>query len=375
VRNPLKIVSVVGARPQFIKAAAFERAIDAVAASDDLTIEHHLVHTGQHYDRAMSDTFFEELLLSQPFAHLGVGSASHGAQTGEMLRLVEPVLQELSPDVVVVFGDTNSTLAGALAAVKLQLPVAHVEAGLRSFNRDMPEEINRVVVDHLSTLLLCPSAGAVSNLRLEGITDGVHLVGDLMYDALLASLPNETEQRHILGSMGLAERGYALATLHRAANTDDRERLVRLMRGLDLVCDSGLPVVLPMHPRTRSRLGALTSGAGTRIIEPLGHRETLALAANARVVLTDSGGLQKEALWLRVPCVTLREETEWPETVDTGWNRLVSADPVRIRDAALSPIPDAPPALVYGTVGASGRVVDILTGEFRSTVRSEANVG
>ena len=300
--DSIRIVSVVGARPQFIKVAAFERAIDAVVASgEDPPIEHHLVHTGQHYDPAMSADFFEELRLSQPLAHLGVGSASHGAQTGEMLRLLEPVLQELRPDVVVVFGDTNSTLAGALAAAKLQLPVAHVEAGLRSFRRDMPEEINRVVADHLSTILFCPSSVSVANLRAEGITEGVHLVGDLMYDALLSALPSEAEQRSILEAIGLAKRGYALATLHRAANTDDSFRLARTMKGLDLVCDAGLPVVLPMHPRTRARLTAVERPARVRVIEPVGYRRMLALAANARVILTDSGGVQKEALWLRGP--------------------------------------------------------------------------
>ena len=276
---PVRILSVVGARPQFVKAAAFHRAVEAMGSP---AIEHLLVHTGKHYDPGMSDVFFRELHIPDPTVHLGVGSGSHGAQTGEMLRLLEPVLGSLRPDVVVVFGDTNSTLAGALAAAKLPLPVAHVEAGLRSFRRDMPEEINRVVTDHLSTILFCPSPVSVGNLLAEGITEGVHLVGDLMYDALLAALPSEEEQRSIVGSLGLASQGYALATVHRAANTDDAGRLANAMQGLDLVCDAGLPVVLPLHPRTRARLGAGLLPAKVRVIEPVGYREMLALAANAR---------------------------------------------------------------------------------------------
>lgn len=374
--DPFRIVSVVGARPQFIKAAAFERAIVAAAASGEAPpIRHQLAHTGQHYDPGMSDVFFKELPLPQPTVHLGVGSSSHGAQTGEMLRLLEPVLQELRPDVVVVFGDTNSTLAGALAAAQLQLPVAHVEAGLRSFRRDMPEEINRVVTDHLSTILFSPSSVSVANLRAEGIEAGVHLVGDLMYDVLLAALPSDAEQRIILNGKDLVGGGYALATVHRAANTDDPRRLGRTMKGLDLVCDAGLPVVLPMHPRTRARLTGASLPTRVQIIEPVGYRQMLALTANARVVLTDSGGLQKEALWLRVPCVTMRDETEWPETVEMGWNRLVSDDPIAIREAAFASHSELPPDPVYGTGHAAERMVEVLLEQARLDDYSEVKVG
>jgi UDP-GlcNAc3NAcA epimerase len=357
----LRILSVVGARPQFIKVAAFHRACEQNNATcPGSRIQHQLVHTGQHYDWAMSDAFFDELDLPNPDVHLGVGSASHGMQTGKMLTSLEPTLVSLQPEVVVVYGDTNSTLAGALAAAKLHLPVAHVEAGLRSFCREMPEEINRVVTDHVSTILFCPSKSAVENLGAEGIVEGVHLVGDLMYDALRASLPSEVEQRSLIEVMGLVERGYALATLHRAANTDDLGRLGRMMEALDLICAASLPVILPMHPRTRERLGRTGRTALVQVIEPLGHRQMLALAANARVILTDSGGLQKEALWLRVPCVTLRDETEWPETVEMGWNTLVSDDPTRIVEAALRPADSPRREPVYGSGGAAEQMLEIL---------------
>jgi UDP-N-acetylglucosamine 2-epimerase len=349
----VKIVSVVGARPQFIKAAAISRPL----RSRHTEI---LVHTGQHYDYEMSDIFFEGLQIPAPDVNLGVGSGTHGTQTGAMLGGIERVLLSEQPDFLLIYGDTNSTLAGALAASKLSMPVAHVEAGLRSFNRRMPEEVNRVVADHLSNVLLCPSETAVTNLAAEGILRHVHLVGDVMLDVLnwarerVDATPPQTFRR-----LGVARKGYLLATVHRSENTDDLARLTSIVSALNSLDE---PIVFPVHPRARKALACTSSrlGAHVHVIDPVGYLEMIALTASARLVLTDSGGLQKEAYWLGVPCLTLRAETEWVETVDAGWNTLVGAGSERIVNAvrSFSP-PDSRPPL-YGDGLAAAKCVELL---------------
>ncbi len=322
----MKILSVVGARPQFIKAAALSSALRARGH------EEFLVHTGQHYDATMSDVFFDELGIPTPDVNLNAGSGTHGAMTGAMLAGIERLCIERKPDALLVYGDTNSTLAGALAASKLNIPVAHVEAGLRSFNRTMPEEINRVVTDHVSRWLLCPSQVSADNLAREGITRGVDIVGDLMCDTLLRAAKIAQGKDSIVTSMKLPHKGFALATIHRASNTDDESTLRGLLRALT---QAGLPVVFPMHPRCRARidsfgLGDVLTHPNLRVIEPVGYLEMVQILTGARLVLTDSGGLQKEAYWMRVPCVTLREESEWTETVTAGWNHIAGTDPEKI---------------------------------------------
>jgi UDP-GlcNAc3NAcA epimerase len=317
----IKIVTIVGARPQFIKAAAVSRALSRVEGVREI-----LVHTGQHYDDNMSDIFFRELDIPVPDYHLGVGSGAHGWQTGSMLAAIEPVLLAEKPDAVVVYGDTNSTLAGALAAAKLNIMNAHVEAGLRSFNRRMPEETNRVVADHVADLLFAPTVTARRNLLTEGIHEAsIHLVGDVMYDAALYYGSKSERESDILSSLRAEPKDYILTTVHRAENTDDPNRLRRLFEGL-MEVSREFPVILPLHPRTRQALereGLLTRVANAlRLIEPVGYLDMVMLERNAKVVVTDSGGVQKEAFFYQVPCVTVREETEWVELVELGWNRL-----------------------------------------------------
>jgi UDP-N-acetylglucosamine 2-epimerase len=348
----MKVLTIAGARPQFVKAAAFSRAVR----------KHHtevLVHTGQHYDPMLSDIFFEELSIPKPDHHLGVGSGAHGIQTGQMLERLEPVLEQEAPDWVVVFGDANSTLAGALAAAKLHLPLAHVEAGLRSFNRAMPEEINRIVVDHVADLLFCPTQTAVDHLTREGLADRAHLTGDIMYDTLLAHLPLAERRSGIIERLGLAPGGFALVTVHRAANTDDLAALERILDALALLDE---PVVFPMHPRVRLALMSsdLETPPNVQAIEPVGYLEMLALQRGARVVLTDSGGVQKEAYLLGTPAVTLREDTEWPETLVGGWNVLAGSDPRRIAEAAHRPRPAGDPPPVFGDGKSAERMVELL---------------
>jgi UDP-N-acetylglucosamine 2-epimerase len=350
----VKIVTVVGARPQFVKASPLSR---------ELRHRHRevLVHTGQHYDHGMSERFFDELGLPAPDYHLGVGSGPHGAQTGAMLAAVEAVLERERPAAVVVYGDTNSTLAGALAAAKLRIPIAHVEAGLRSFSRAMPEEINRVVTDHLSQWLFAPSDHAAGQLAREGITAGVHVVGDIMVDALELHRERAAARTRVLEELGLVADGYYLATVHRAENADDPDRLGRILTALGRL---GRPVVLPIHPRTRKNVArlALPMGENLRVVEPRGYLDMLALQAHAACVLTDSGGIQKEAYCLRVPCVTLRSETEWVETVATGWNVLAGTDPERIVTAVRSrPGGDREHPRLYGDGTAARRIVEILS--------------
>ena len=326
----IRVVSVIGARPEFVQVGTLTRALPDYAAR----IEHILVHTGQHYDTNMSQDFFERLGLPMPDHTLGVGSASQGVQTGQMLAQLDPLMKELVPDVVVVFGDTNSTLAGALSAAKLHFPVAHVESGLRSFNLRMPEEVNRRLTDHVATILFCPSQGAVANLAAEGISDGIHLTGDVMYESLQHTLGIVGDGRSVLERFGLTPGSYALATAHRSENTDRPERLNQIILGLSDLAADGMEVIFPVHPRTRQRLDSTLGSSPVRLIDPVGHPEAVALARDAALVLTDSGGLQKEAYWLETPCVTMRDETEWVETVTVGWNTLTGADRRAIVDAA-----------------------------------------
>lgn len=332
----LKILSVVGTRPEFIRAHAMSRALR----------ERHceiLLNTGQHYDHEMSSIFFEELGVPPPEISLGIGSDTHGAQTGALLTAIERVLLGERPDVVVVHGDTNSTLAGALAAVKLHIPVVHVEAGLRSFNKLMPEEINRIVVDHVSSLWLCPSEIAAENLRREGIVENVRIVGDLMADALhLASARAKLTSR-ILTQLGLSPQRFLLATVHRAENTDDLDRLSQILEAFIEVDEE---IVFPVHPRTRHRMTLIgdellnrVNESRIRLVDPLGYLDMLMLEQSARMILTDSGGIQKEAYWLGVPCITLRDETEWVETVINGWNVLVGANKEQIISAVKTFVP------------------------------------
>ncbi len=350
----MKIVTVVGARPQFIKAAAVGRALRAPGAGHTEV----LVHTGQHYDREMSDRFFEELAIPRPDYELGVGSGGHGWQTGQMLIHIEEVLQVERPAWVLVYGDTNSTLAGALAAAKLGIRVAHVEAGLRSFNRSMPEEHNRVLTDHCSDLLFCPTRGAAEQLAREGVTSGIHVVGDVMFDAALQFAGLARERSTALQRLGLAPKTYALATLHRPYNVDDPERLRQV---LDALGRLAMPVVFPVHPRTRSRLAEIgnpqSSILSLQCIDPIGYLDMLALEQNAALILTDSGGVQKEAYFFATPCITLRPETEWVETVAAGWNRLAWGDADVVLEAARRPWPTEAPPPTFGDGQASEKIV------------------
>jgi UDP-N-acetylglucosamine 2-epimerase len=359
----MKIVTVVGARPQFIKAAAVSRRIRTLHREV-------LVHTGQHYDYQMSGVFFEGLDLPPVDINLGVGSGSHGAQTARMLTGIEDVLVTQKPDWVLVYGDTNSTAAASLAASKLHIPVAHVEAGLRSFNRRMPEEINRVITDHVSSLLLCPSATAVRNLSAEGVVTNVHLVGDVMLDVLNWARERLGGAPTVLRRVGVTERRYLLATLHRSENTDDRTRLTSIVSALNVLAE---PVVFPVHPRTRKALAeaGLPTGSHVLMIDPVSYLEMVALVGNARLVITDSGGLQKEAYWLGSPCVTLRDETEWIETVDAGWNVLVGADRARITSAVTNFVPPATRPALYGSGCAATRCVELLSDPPTGTERWE----
>jgi len=439
----MKICTIIGARPQFIKAAAVSRAIAAhnrqTLNLEPKTLNEFLIHTGQHYDDGMSAVFFRELEIPEPKYNLAIGSGSHGAQTGQMLAAIEKILIDEKPDWVLIYGDTNSTLAGALAAAKLHIPIAHVEAGLRSFNRRMPEEINRIVADQLSTLLLCPSQVAVDNLAAEGIggnpmvrqahhdkqgchpepslsepppalraasagggqkesspvehrtlnleqSSSVVITGDVMADALQFAATKASAQSDILARLGLQPQRYLLATVHRAENTDDPKRLSDIMAALSELAERE-PVILPLHPRTKKILER-TSNRQTsniehrtlniehsssveprtlnfehpclRLIDPLGYFDIIALEKSARMLLTDSGGMQKEAYWLKVPCVTLRDETEWVETVASGWNILTGADRNRIVTAVqnFTPPKDHPP--LYGGGQAAEKILSIL---------------
>jgi UDP-GlcNAc3NAcA epimerase len=347
------VLTVVGARPQFVKAAPVSRALRR-------RMREVLVHTGQHYDHEMSASFFEQLGIPEPDRHLGIGSGTHGAMTGRMMEALEAVMVEVRPDLVLVYGDTNSTLAGALAAAKLHIRVAHVEAGLRSFDMDMPEEVNRRLTDHVSSLLLCPTTVAVANLRREGLTRGVSRVGDVMMDAVLENLARA--RRSATPEVVMPPRTFFLATLHRQENVDDDGRLRAIV---DTLGRLPLPTLMPLHPRTRKRIDALGLRVppGLRLLRPAPYLEMLLLTGDARAVLTDSGGLQKEAFILGTPCVTMRETTEWVETVKAGANRLVGASPSKIR-AAVRTLPARVPAgrarSLYGGGRAAERIATVV---------------
>ena len=401
----MKIATIVGARPQFIKAAVISRAI----SQSNKPVTEVIVHSGQHYDRNMSDVFFEEMGIPRPDYFLDINGLSHGAMTGQMLEKIEEVLLKEKPDIVLVYGDTNTTLAGALAAAKLHIPVAHVEAGLRSFNRRMPEEINRVLTDHVANILFCPTQQAVENLKDEGIgieSSSAHklvgsssqvvecdpvqeiensstnefmnlrgnlspithdlmpivaLVGDVMYDSVLFSLKIAEKNSKIIEKLNLKSKAYALATVHRAENTDDSHRLQAIFEALEKISAEGLPVVLPLHPRTRKFFDASRfSDTKIKIIEPVSYLDMLQLEQQAELILTDSGGVQKEAYWMKVPCITLRDETEWIETVEAGWNILAGADRDKIIESAnvdRSPSAQYP---AYGDGKAGEKIVNIL---------------
>jgi len=372
----MKIVTVIGARPQFIKSAPVSRAIqDHNIKKPNDQIAEVIVHTGQHYDNNMSAIFFEELNIPEPDINLGVGSGSHGWQTAQMLVRIEEALIAHKPNWVMVYGDTNSTLAGALAAVKLHIPVAHVESGLRSFNREMPEEHNRVLVDHCSDLLFCPTETAVENLSKEGVTHGVQLVGDTMYDAVLQFTSVAREKSTIMDDLGLKPKGYLLATIHRPYNTDIPINLQNILSAFLELNDQ---IVFPIHPRTRQKLQDLSILKPTLskehqlnnsrayklkniiLVDPIGYLDMLILEKNAHMILTDSGGMQKEAYFMGVPCVTLRPETEWIETVEAGWNVVAGSNREKIIDAVNSfKPPDKRPNL-YGDGRAGKRGLEII---------------
>jgi UDP-GlcNAc3NAcA epimerase len=338
-------MTIVGARPQFIKAAAVSRAIRETDGLFEV-----MVHTGQHFDAGMSDIFFEELNIPPPAHLLDIHGGGHGEMTGRMLIAMEPVMMTEKPDWVIVYGDTNSTLAGSLVASKLHIPVAHVEAGLRSFNRRMPEEINRLLTDHLSTLHLCPTQASIKNLAGEGVTEGVHHVGDVMFDATAFAAQQAGRRSSILSDMSLKPGSYAVATVHRAENTDEPQKLREVIDFLKSRAKE-YPVVFPLHPRTRR--AAVRFGIdldGLTVIAPAGYLDMTKLLSGAREVYTDSGGLQKEAYFHRLPCVTLRDETEWTETIAHGWNRLWKGPEAADR----SDISD------YGDGRAAFRIVDLL---------------
>jgi UDP-GlcNAc3NAcA epimerase len=349
----MKIATVVGTRPEFIQSSMVSRELRARGHTEIL------IHTGQHYNDEMSQVFFDDLEIPRPDKYLGVGSGSHAEQTGWALIWTERALRDEKPDWVLVYGDTNSTLAGALAAVKLRIPIAHVEAGMRSFNREMPEEHNRVLVDHCADLHLCPTKTAVWNLWDESFFETVERVGDVMYDAVLHFGPMAQERSRIVRALQVEPKKYLLATVHRVCNTDNPESLAEILGAFGEI---GEPIVFPVHPRTRPRL--LFVPDNVKIIEPVGYFDMLVLEQNARLILTDSGGVQKEAYFFSVPCVTLRKETEWVETVGAGWNVLVGADKVAILDAVRRrEWPTDLPPLVFGHGDAAHKIVQLLEEE------------
>lgn len=373
----MKIVQVVGARPQFIKYYPVSLAIEKYNKSSAGAVENILIHTGQHYDYTMSEIFFAELGIKRPEYHLGVGSGPHGEQTGQILQKAEEVLIRERPDVLVVYGDTNSTLGGALAGAKLHIPVAHIEAGLRSFNRYMPEELNRVLTDHSSSMLFCPTEYAVKNLYNEGfisvvnegkLTDKsldvsyeadinnpmVFNVGDVMYDVLLSAVTVATEKSGILKKLRLSKKGYVVLTIHRAENTNINSNLDDIVEFVNEV-SNGSPVIFTVHPRTKKILEAARKSFADNVIfiDPVGYFDMIWLIKNSALILTDSGGMQKEAFWLKVPCITLRDKTEWPETVRSGWNILY-------QDYKGPHQPVDSDELLYGDGNTAERIVDII---------------
>jgi UDP-GlcNAc3NAcA epimerase len=347
----LNIVTIIGARPQFIKAAVISRLIRESYAGQ---IEEFLVHTGQHYDENMSEIFFREMMIPVPDLNLEIGSGSHGVMTGKMLEKIEAVLLERKPDCLLVYGDTNSTLAGSLAASKLNIPVAHVEAGLRSFNKVMPEEQNRILTDHISSFLFCPTETAVVNLRNEGIKDGVNLTGDIMLDASLF-------YRSLKYKLSLeVPEDFFLVTIHRAENTDDPKRLSNIIESLNMF--QGMPGILPLHPRTKKMIDkfGLSFNPNIKIINPVGYLDMIALEGRSRFIVTDSGGVQKEAYFFNKPCITLRDQTEWVETVDAGANVIVGADREKIFKAMTNPPQPKDWKNLYGDGNSAQKIIEAL---------------
>lgn len=349
----MKIITVIGARPQFIKAAPVSRVLR----------EKHtelIIHTGQHYDSNMSDIFFEELNIPKPDYYLAVGSGQHGKQTGEMLAKIEDIVLEEKPDYLMVYGDTNSTLAGALVAAKLHLPVIHIEAGLRSFNKKMPEEINRIMTDHVSEFLFCPTNTAIENLKKENITHNVFNIGDVMYDAVLYNKKLASEKSNVLTDHALEEKGYHLITIHRAENTDNLENMQNILEAFSRIDDVK---VWPIHPRTKHKLEGygikLEAIPNLKVIDPVGYLDMLTLEASAKKIITDSGGVQKEAYFMKVPCITVREQTEWVETLEENANILVGTSVEKILEAVNK---DVQPKYreVFGDGHASEKIVELL---------------
>ncbi|WP_333859739.1 non-hydrolyzing UDP-N-acetylglucosamine 2-epimerase [Clostridium sp.] len=350
----MKILTVVGARPQFIKASAVSNVIRKCH-------EEILVHTGQHYDKNMSQVFFEELNIPKPDYNLEVGSGNHGKQTGTMLIKLEEIYIKEKPDFVLVYGDTNSTLAGALCASKLLIPLAHVEAGLRSFNRKMPEEQNRVITDTLSNILFVPTESAILNLKREGIEQGVYNVGDVMFDAILNFKKLAESKDQIIKKLDLKGKDYILTTIHRAENTNYIHRLKNIVEALN---ECGKPVVLPLHPRTKKYIidYGLKFNDNVNVIEPVGYLEMINLEMNSQKIVTDSGGVQKEAFFMKKPCITMRDETEWVETVENGWNIIVGTDKDKILEGILNFIPDRNQKSIFGKGDAAVKILDVLKG-------------
>lgn len=361
--NSLKIVTIVGARPQFIKAATVSRILRSHSKITEI-----LVHTGQHYDQNMSEVFFDELEIPKPEYNLGIGSGNHGMQTGRMIEAIEQVLLEEKPDWLLVYGDTNSTLAGAIAASKLHIPIAHVEAGLRSFDNQMPEEINRILTDRISTFLFAPTTTAVNHLKNEGINDNsTYLVGDVMYDAAMYYRQKAEFSSNIITNLNLQTHNYILATIHRAENTDNFEILANIFNSL-INLSQEIKIVVPLHPRTKKILDTLNLfdmvNSNLTLIEPVGYFDMILLEKNAKLIATDSGGIQKEAYFYQVPCVTLRDRTEWVELVESGWNTLVSTQSsqnviTQIQQVLQKPLPPTN-QLIYGDGTAANKIVDIL---------------
>ena len=351
-RRFMKIIHIVGARPQFIKAAMVSRAWNSSKGE-------YLLHTGQHYDVKMSQLFFDELNLRKPDINLEIGGGNHAEQTSRMLIGIDQYFQDIQPDHVIIYGDTNSTLAGALAASKREIPLSHVEAGLRSYNRSMPEEINRIVSDHLSKLLFCPTEQAVRNLSSEGIKDNVHLVGDVMADALLSFIKIANKQSRILELLDIQPKKYVLATAHRGENVDNKKNLSQIIDGLRGIAQT---IILPLHPRTKKMIDVfdLSFPENVQVVDPVGYLDMLVLEENAECILTDSGGIQKEAYLLGVRCITMREETEWVETVEAGWNFLAGANHEKIVNSFYDFYPEENRPQIYGGGDAADKIVQVI---------------
>jgi len=348
----MKIASIVGARPQFIKLGPLSKKIR----------EKHqeiIIHTGQHYDINMSGQFFDDLQIAQPDFNLEIGSGDHALQTGQMIIELGKVLNKIMPDMVVVFGDTNSTIAGALVSTKMQIPIAHVEAGLRSFNKEMPEEINRILTDHCSDLLFAPTETAMNNLKNEGLISKSYLTGDIMVDALMINKERALKKSNILDVLGLFEKDYLLFTLHRPYNVDSKENLKRIIAELSKI---EKPIVFPVHPRTKKMIKSIDVKVGNnfKIIDPVGYLDFIMLEQASKKILTDSGGIQKEAYMLKIPCITLRPETEWVETVETGWNKLVGFDSSLLIEAVKSFSPNGEQEKIFGEFGCAEKVLEII---------------